>query len=276
MVRYTTGLKFVYPDKIDGHMIDPEQVRDVPLDGEYPFYNSSKWFRFWQNMLNFLFWTLAIPLCSIRYGLKVKGRKNLRGNHAGEIKNGFITTCNHVFDWDYLCVRTAMFPKRSYYLAWINNHNSKLGKLMRVTGSIPIPHMYEGMRKFDHDIKRLFIDKRWLHVYPEASMWYYEEGIRPFKNGTFSIAYDNQVPVIPLAISYRPARGICKLWKRHGYPCVTISIGEPQWPNFTLDRRDSITDLNERVHNISLKMKEAATPFISEEKQSKINAQARI
>jgi len=273
MVRYKTGLKFIYPDQIHGHMIDPEQVREAPLNGEYPFYQKSKWFRFWQNMLNILFIVVAIPLCSIRYGLKVKGRKNLR-TYAKELKNGYITTCNHVFDWDYICVRAAMEPRRSYFLAWIRNHNSKLGKLMRVTGSMPIPCLYEGMKKFNRDIKDLFVDKRWLHVYPEASMWYYEEGIRPFKNGTFSIAYDNKVPVIPLAISYRPARGLFKLWKKHGYPCITITIGKPERADYSLDRRNSVLELNHRIHDLSLKMKEQATPLISEDKQEEIVAKA--
>lgn len=275
MVRYKTGLKFTYPDKIDGHMIDPKQVRNIDLNGQYPFYRSSKWFRFWQNMLNLLVWIVAIPIVSLRYGLIVKGKKNLRGENRIKIKNGFITTCNHVFDWDYLCVRTTMFPRRSYFLAWINNHYSKLGKLMRVCGSIPVPYSYEGLKKFDKDIKNLFVDKKWLHVYPEASMWYYQEGIRPYKNGTFTIAYDNNVPVAPLAISYRPAKGIFKLWKKHGYPCITISIGEPQWANMSLERKDSIAELNQRVHALSLQMKEAATPLISEEKQNRIYAEAR-
>lgn len=276
MVRYQTGLKFVYPDKIDGHMIDPKQIRNVSLDGDYPFYRTSKLFRFFQNVMNCLFCIVAIPIASLRYGLKVKGRKNIRGEFAKQIKNGFVTTCNHVFDWDYLCVRASMFPRRGYFLVWINNHYSKLGKLMRVTGSIPIPYCYEGLKKFDRDIKDMLHEKRWFHVYPEASMWYYEEDIRPYKNGTFTIAYDNNVPVVPLAISYRPAKGIFKLWKRHGYPCVTISIGKPEWPNLSLARKDSIAELNNRVHEITLKMKEEATPLISEEKQSKIFAEARI
>lgn len=276
MVRYQTGLKFVYPDKIDGHMIDPKQIRNVSLDGDYPFYRTSKLFRFFQNVMNCLFCIVAIPIASLRYGLKVKGRKNIRGEFAKQIKNGFVTTCNHVFDWDYLCVRASMFPRRGYFLVWINNHYSKLGKLMRVTGSIPIPYCYEGLKKFDRDIKDMLHEKRWFHVYPEASMWYYEEDIRPYKNGAFTIAYDNNVPVVPLAISYRPAKGIFKLWKRHGYPCVTISIGKPEWPNLSLARKDSIAELNNRVHEITLKMKEEVTPLISEEKQSKIFAEARI
>lgn len=80
---------------------------------------------------------------------------------------------------------------------------------------------------------------------------------------------------MPLAISYRPAKGIFKLWKKHGYPCITISIGEPQWVNMFLERKDSIAELNQRVHALSLQMKEVATPLISEEKQNRIYAEAR-
>ena len=59
-----------------------------------------------------------------------------------------------------------MFPRRSYFLAWINNHYSKLGKLMRVCGSIPVPYSYEGLKKFDKDIKNLFVDKKMASCLP--------------------------------------------------------------------------------------------------------------
>ena len=43
----------------------------------------------------------------------------------------------------------------------------------------------------------------------------------------------------------------------------------------SLERKDSIAELNQRVHALSLQMKEAATPLISEEKQNRIYAEAR-
>lgn len=275
-VKYQTGLAFSYPDKDDAHMINPKAVRHVDLDGHFPYYNRSWWFRFWQNMLNFLFLILIIPSCYLRYGLKVKGRKYKHGFYAHLLKGSFLTTCNHVFEWDYICVRAAMAPRRGYFLMWKNNHDSSLGKVMRVVGSIPISTRFDGMKKMDQDLKLLFKDKRWLHIYPEGSMWYYEEKIRPFKRGTFSLAYDYHLPIFPLVISYRPAKGIFRLWKRHGYPCVTISIGEPQYPNLCLDRNESISEIKTRIHQIMEDMKEHETPLISLDKQTRINKKAHI
>lgn len=266
-MKYHTGLNFTYPEKIDGHMIDPKQVRDVNLNGEYPFYNRSLWFRLWQNLMNFFFIVVCTPICSLRYGLVVQGKKYKRGAYKKLLKNGFITTCNHVFDWDYLCVRAAMTPKRGYVILWRNNHNSGLGKAMRLAGSIPIPPKYEGLKKFSSDLKDLMKDHRWLHIYPEASMWYYEEGLRPFKRGTFNIAYDTDVPVLPMMISYRPAKGIFKLWKRHGYPCITLNIGEPQLIDKSLPRAEAVEELNHRVHQAMERLKEEATPEVTEQWQ---------
>ena len=218
-MKYKHGLHFEYPKDIHGHMIDPEQVNEEELTKDYPFYDKSKKLRFLQNMLQFLFLILVFPVNYFRYGCKIIGRKWLKV-YKKAYKDGFLTVCNHVFEWDYICIRSAMKPKRGYMTVWKNNHNSSLGKLMRVAGSIPIPDKsnVDAFVKFNQSIFEALNDKRMVHFYPEGSMWYFYQGLREFLPGAFHYAVYANKPVFPLAISFRPPKGIFKLWKRHGAP----------------------------------------------------------
>lgn len=274
MVKYKTGLNFEYPEKPDDHMIDPKPVRSVKLDAKYPYYNTNKRFVIWQVLMNFVFIIIIYFSCFLRYGLKIKGRKYKHGKYRKYFKNGFVTTCNHVFEWDYVLIRSALRCKRGYVVVWHKNHNSSLGKLMRVVGAIPIPDNLNGLKKFDDAIDEAIKDKHMVHFYAEGSMWYYYEGLRPFKKGAFNYAYKNHVPVYPMAISYRPARGLFKLWKRHGYPLATLEICEPQFADYSLSKNEAIDELCARVEKITREAIERNTPLISEKKQEYINKTA--
>lgn len=262
-MKYKHGLFFEYPKDIHGHMISPKQVRDEKLDGDFPYYDKSFKLRFLQVLLQIVLVILVFPVNFFRYGCRVKGRINLI-KYRSAYKNGCITICNHVFEWDYICVRSAMGPKRGYMTVWKDNHNSDLGKLMRVVGSIPIPDTRDisAMHKFNDDIGKALADKRMVHFYPEGSMWYFYQDVREFMPGAFYYAVTYNKPVFPLAISFRPPRGIFKLWKRNGAPCVTIEIGKPIYPNQELTKANAIKDLTDSCYTAVKRMMEKNTPNI--------------
>ena len=159
-----------------------------------------------------------------------------------------------------------MGPKRGYVTVWKENHNSNLGKLMRVAGSIPIPDTddIKAMHKFNDDIGRALKSHKIIHFYPEGSMWYFYEGLREFMPGAFYYAVTYNRPVFPLAISYRPAKGLFKLWKKNGAPCVTIEVGRPMYPNQHLTKANAIKDLSDRCYKMMKLMIDKNTPDIVE------------
>ena len=50
-MKYKHGLYFDYPEDLHAHMISPKQVRDVALDGKFPYYNKGFWFRVLQVLV---------------------------------------------------------------------------------------------------------------------------------------------------------------------------------------------------------------------------------
>lgn len=246
-MKYKVDLQFDYPENIHAHMIDPPQTHKNDLDSKYAYYNTSKWYKFKRSMMQLFMLTIGRFIIWLRYKPKVYGKEVIK-KHKDLLKTGFVSVCNHVFDWDFLCLRYAIWQKKGFVLLWHNNHNRKIGNMIHNFGSIPIPRNDIGASvKMFRDIHKMLDKGEWLHIYAEESMWYFYQGLREFRRGAFYIAVTNNKPILPLSISFRPAKGLCKLWK-HKYPNINITIGEPIYANPALETNARIQDLLERSY----------------------------
>jgi 1-acyl-sn-glycerol-3-phosphate acyltransferase len=62
----------------------------------------------------------------------------------------------------------------------------------------------------------------------------------------FTMAYKYNLPVIPMAFSYREARGIYRLFGKK--PLITLRIGEPILPDTSKRRKEAAQLLREQTH----------------------------
>ena len=128
--------------------------------------------------------------------------------------------------WDYLCVLKAIRPHLQYHPGWKTNFEGPNAFFIKWVGGIPVPTgNLRAMGKFQSAIGDVLKDGKWLHFFPEGSMWFFYPDIRPFKQTVFKLAVKHNKPIIPMGFSFRPRKGIFKLYKRR--PCVTLNIGEP-------------------------------------------------
>lgn len=265
LMKYVHSLKYDYPSDPHGHMIAPKQVRKDNLNKDYPYYRNDFWYNFGRIFIEFVLIIVGVPYFFLRYGLKVNGKENRKLLKKTMKKTGVITICNHIFDEDYPAIRVALAPKMGYISMWKNNHLRRLGYIIRFSGSIPVPTndasaTISMMRAVDKCLQ----DGKWLHIYPEASMFYFYQDIRPFVDGTFLFAARNKKPIFPMAYSYRPVKGLYKLWKKKGAPLINLNFGEPIYPNPNLSIKDSIKDLSDRCHSAMKKLMEDNTPEVKD------------
>jgi 1-acyl-sn-glycerol-3-phosphate acyltransferase len=239
-----TGVR--YPEDPDEHMIAPQKLIDLEIGEDYTYLDKSFGFRFKSACIYFGIYTLVFFLAPIRYGLKIEGKEHLRKNRE-LLKNGAVTVSNHVYRWDFLAVLQAVKYRRLYFPAWKDNLEGADRHLVRQVGGIPIPSNLHGMKNFNKAFDELHEKKKWIHVFPEGSNWHYYQPIRPFKKGAFVFSHRYEIPVIPMAFSYRKPTGIVAFFKK-GFPLITLRIGEPIMPDMTLSRRDSIQRLRRECH----------------------------
>jgi 1-acyl-sn-glycerol-3-phosphate acyltransferase len=149
--------------------------------------------------------------------------------------------------WDFLCVLKAVRYRRLYFPAWKENICGPDRNFIRAAGGIPVPAEIHAIKYFNQAFDELHGHKKWFHAFPESSNWHYYQPIRPFKKGVFTMAYKYNLPLIPMAFSYRPPTGLYKLYMK-GYPLISLRIGEPILPDQSLPRKEAVNILRQQCH----------------------------
>ena len=247
-MSYRKDLGYVYPERSDEHMINVKHLRDTNFDEKYKYLPSGFFHKVQRVFLWIVLNLLAFPACTIRHGVKIYGRKKLKQNKE-LLKDGAITIANHVLMWDYLCVLKAIRPHLQHHVAWKTNFEGPNGPLIRFVGGIPVPTgNIRAMAKFATAVDTVLKEKKWLHFFPEGSMWFYYPNIRPLKPAVFRFAVKHNKPVIPITLSFRERKGIWKLFGKK--PFVNVNIGDPLLPDTTLSFKEAVDKLHKDAYHI--------------------------
>ena len=245
---YRHNLDYVYPEKSDEHMITVKHLRDTNFDENYKYYNPTFWHKFKRFLLIISLYSFGYLAATVRYGLRIHGRKQFKKNKK-YFKEGAITIANHVLMWDYLCILKAIRPHLQYHPGWKINFEGPNAGFIKWVGGIPVPtDNIRAMAKFQKAIGQVLEDKKWLHFFPEGSMWFYYPDIRPLKKAIFKYSVRYNKPIIPLVFTFRERKG---LWKLIGNkPLVDLHIGEPIFPDKTISSKDAIDKLHKEAYHI--------------------------
>ena len=128
--------------------------------------------------------------------VEIKGKENLIG------LNGAIVTCNHINKLDCLVAKKSINYRKTFITAaFFNNQKGAFGNYMRVGGMIPMPKSHSFFKYFDECISYHLNKGHFVVFYPEQAMWWNYEKPRPYKNGAFHYAVNNNKPVLPTFIT---------------------------------------------------------------------------
>lgn len=249
---YRHELDYTYPERSDSHMLSLKRTKELELDENYEYMPRGAKFRICRALVAAVLHLIVFPLMHLTHGLRIYGRKNLR-KHKKELKGGAITISNHVFMWDYLCVLKAIRPHISYFPAWKPNFESGFQPFMRILGGMPIPEDdVHAMMSFKRGMDEVVESSRWLHVFPEGSLWYFYPDIRPLKPAVFMYAAKYKKPLIPISMSFRPRKGIRKIFGKG--PFVDLHIAEPLYADPNLPVREAANELRKKAYRIMQEM----------------------
>lgn len=250
---YRHDLDIKYPDRCDAHMITVKHLRDVTVDEHYPYLRKDFLYKCIRSFLWVACNVLVFPLLRLTHGLRIDGKENLK-KHKAALKNGAITISNHVFMWDFLCVMKAVRPRLSYFPAWKTNLEGPNGPLIRMAGGIPIPEGNDmrAMKKFKAAMEDVFEHGRWMHFFPEGSMWFFYPDIRPLKKAVFNYAVRYNRPIIPITMSFRPRTGITRLFSKK--PMVNLHVAEPLFPDPDMAPIPAALKLRQEAYRIMQEM----------------------
>jgi 1-acyl-sn-glycerol-3-phosphate acyltransferase len=192
-----------------------------------------------------LYYFLAMPILALInwlvFDLRIQGRQNLKGVDRA------IFICNHMHYLDCTMIALTTFPRQVVFFSQKSNFELPVaGWIIRLTGSLPVGSTHSDIARFQQEAAQKARAGVWLGIFPEGSLALYNRELQPFRKGAFLIARQANVPVIPLAISQRPSRGLRGVLRRK--PLLTIRVGTPIMPRRTDDKKADVDALCKRAH----------------------------
>ena len=204
------------------HIIDLWEPLEFNIDRNYEYVSKDIIFNTFSDILYYL---IAYPilkvLTKIVYDLKIEGRENI-----DFLEKGAISVSNHVLFLDCAMVGLAWGLKRVYYTTLEGSFKIPfVRKLIKLLRAMPIPEKIKNREYFLKAVDEVLSNGDYVHFYPEAALFPYYKKIRSFKNGAFSIAVKNDVPIVPMVFTFREPKGIRKIFKKK--KDVTLKILKP-------------------------------------------------
>ncbi len=191
------------------------------------------------------FWyrAVATPLAFLYVKLFLRQKTEGKETLAPYRKTGIYLYGNHTQAvGDPLTPNVFAFPKNvSFIVHPANVSMPVLGKLTPTLGAIPLPGTIGAYRAFSACLKGRIEKGHAVVVYPEAHIWPYYTGIRPFPDASFAYPVKDGAPVFCFVNTYRAGR----FFKR---PKMITRIDGPFLPDPSLSPREAASALREKVY----------------------------
>ena len=230
----------------------PTFDRELAIDDTYPYLNDTPAYRRKTRLAYAFILNVCLrTMLRVKMGLRIRGREVLKRHKEG-LKNGAITIANHVYRLDCPCVLLAVKAKYTTRIPmFAPNFRTKDNFFLDIVGGVPIPEPEAGMsamKKFNEAFDEFNRRGWWFHIFPEACRWDMYKPLRPFQKGAFTMSYKYNKPLLPCVITYRERKGIFRLFGPKELPLLTVTIGEPIYPDTTQSRKAEVDRLRDVAH----------------------------
>ncbi len=238
-----------------------------PLMPEMVDYMNKKLLSYlWMKFANFLARAYINNLLNKRMMIikEVRGLENYV-----ELKNkGAFITCNHFNAFDNFAVYKAI-EKHVWHRELVKvcregnytNFPGFFGFLFKHCNTLPLSSVPSTMKLFMHAVKSYLSQGRQILIYPEQAMWWNYRKPRPLTIGTYKMAAENNVPVLPFFITMSDSEVVGP----DGFFVqeYTVHILKPIYPKPELSLRQNANymreqnyavwkELYEKVYNVPL------------------------
>lgn len=228
IVYYTDELN----DEFSTAKITPRKI-----DKDYPYIPRGAFKKF-----THFFWyrVVATPLAFLylkcKFSHKILGKEKLKsvggcfvyGNHTQVLADPLIPTF-------------ISYPKHAYVIVHPNNVSIPvIGKVTPSMGAIPLPDDFSATKNFIKALEYRIDKNNPIFIYPEAHIWPYYTGIRPFSEQSFYYPIKFETPVFCFTNTYRKGR--------FGRVKIVTYVDGPFYANASLPMTERKTELRNTVY----------------------------
>lgn len=120
-----------------------------------------------------------------------------------------------------------------------------LKNIIQMLGAVPVPTTMSGLARFKKIIHKYHKSDH-ITIYPEAHIWPYYTGVRPFKDSSFHYPVQENAPVIAFFTAYTEPKGFLSKFRKAN---VTVYVSDPIYPDTSLPPKQAQKELRDKVYN---------------------------
>lgn len=186
--------------------------------------------------------TFASIYCPLVLHVKVVGKEKLPQQGSFYLYGNHTQPMGDAFTPAWICGR-----KRRIYvpIAPANLGIPVLGGLLPYLGGLPVPEDGRSFQRFWQAMRQRTEEGNAMVVYPEAHVWPYYTGIRPFDGSAFSYPVWWNCPSYCMTTTYQKRK-----WGKK--PRITVYLDGPYWPDPTASRKKQKEQLREQIYGTML------------------------
>lgn len=227
------------------------EIQTPTIDGKYRYRRDG----FWGSICHFFTFHLIGKLLAwiylkSQFHHKIIGRKKLKAFK----KKAYFLYGNHTqIIGDALMPAFMVAPRSMTVIVHPNNVAIPgIGKFVPYLGGMPLPSDMAATKNFMAELDRRIKKKKSpVVIYPEAHLWPYYTGIRPFKSTSFTYPIQYNVPTFCFVNTYQKGK--------KGKVRITTYIDGPFYPRSGLSLGEAREDLRNQVYQAMLDKTEHST-----------------
>ena len=156
---------------------------------------------------------------------------------------------NHTGWWDAFTPNLISVPRRNRILVSPDTVSIKgLRSIVQMLGAIPLPTGLRGMKRFSQAVD-FYHQSCNITIYPEAHIWPYYTGVRPFSDASFTYPVKHKCPVFAFFTAYTKPKGFLSLFRKAN---MTVYVSDPIYPDEGLNDREARANLRDKVYAFML------------------------
>ncbi len=215
-------------------------IHTAVVDGDFRFIHTSF---LWNACAFLLYYGLVVPLVWVfmRIFLRVKFVNRQAMKRLGPC----YIYGNHTSFLDAFIPNLMSLPRRNRILVGPDTVSIQgIKNIVQMLGALPIPSTISGMKKFLQAVEH-YSSTQNITIYPEAHIWPYYTGVRPFGDASFAYPVKSNSPVIAFFTAYTAPKGFCAWFRKAN---ITVYISDPVYPDPTLTPREARKALRDKVY----------------------------
>lgn len=232
VIYYEDELK----DEFSEARITPRVIdKDYVYLHRNPLWNAGSFLA--QNVLSM---PIKLGYAKGRFRIRYVGKEKLRECRG----RGFFVYGNHTQPFaDTFIPSIALYPTRNYFIVNPENVSMKgLHTIVEMLGALPVPGDTGSLKHFLAAIETLIGRGRTVTIYPEAHIWPFYTGIRPFSDVSFKYPVRLKTPVYCMTNTYQ------SYGRRGDKVRIVTYIDGPFYPEESLAPKERQRALRDKVY----------------------------